>query len=74
MATHSGILAWKISWTEKPGELQSMGSQKIRHDVVSEHPDYRLLQPASQVDTFSWSESPSGCCAVPSCSVVSDSV
>ena len=27
MATHSGILAWKIPWTEKPGELQSMGSQ-----------------------------------------------
>ena len=27
MATHSSILAWKISWTEEPGELQSMGSQ-----------------------------------------------
>ena len=27
MATHSSILAWKISWTEKPGGLQSMGSQ-----------------------------------------------
>ena len=27
MATHSSILAWKIPWTEKPGELQSMGSQ-----------------------------------------------
>ena len=27
MATHSSILAWKISWTEKPGELQSMGLQ-----------------------------------------------
>ena len=27
MAMHSGILAWKIPWTEKPGELQSMGSQ-----------------------------------------------
>ena len=32
METHSGILAWKIPWTEKPGELQSMGSQRIRHD------------------------------------------
>ena len=29
MATHSGILAWKIQWTEKPGGLQSMGSQRV---------------------------------------------
>ena len=32
MATHSGILAWKIPWTEEPGRLQSMGSQRVRHD------------------------------------------
>ena len=32
MATHSNILAWRIPWTEKPGELQSMGSQRVRHD------------------------------------------
>ena len=32
MATHSRILAWKIPWTEKPGGLQSMGSQRVRHD------------------------------------------
>ena len=31
MATHSSILAWKIPWTEEPGELQSMGSQRVRH-------------------------------------------
>ena len=30
--THSSILAWRIPWTEKPGELQSMGSQRVRHD------------------------------------------
>ena len=29
MATHSSILAWKIPWTEKPGKLQSMGSQEL---------------------------------------------
>ena len=29
---HSGILAWRISWTEEPGGLQSMGSQRVRHD------------------------------------------
>ena len=32
MATHSSILAWKTSWTEKPGSLQSMVSQRVRHD------------------------------------------
>ena len=32
MATHSNILAWGIPWTEKPGEPQSMGSQRVRHD------------------------------------------
>ena len=32
MATHSSILAWKIPWTEKPGRLQSMGSQRVRHN------------------------------------------
>ena len=32
MATHSSILAWKISWTEEPGGLQSMGSRRVRHD------------------------------------------
>ena len=34
MATHSSILSWKISWTEEPGGLQSMGSQRVRHDWV----------------------------------------
>ena len=32
MATHSSILAWRISWIEKPGGLQSMGSQRVGHD------------------------------------------
>ena len=32
MATHSSILAWRIPGTEEPGGLQSMGSQKVRHD------------------------------------------
>ena len=32
MATHSSTLAWKMPWTEKPGRLQSMGSQRVRHD------------------------------------------
>ena len=32
MATHSSILAWKIAWTEEPGGLQSMGSQRVGHN------------------------------------------
>ena len=32
MATHSSILAWRIPWTEEPGGLQSVGSQRVRHD------------------------------------------
>ena len=32
VATHSSILAWKIPWTEKPGRLQYMGSQRLGHD------------------------------------------
>ena len=35
MATHSAILAWKIPWTEEPGRLQSMGSQRVWHDWVT---------------------------------------
>ena len=32
MATHSSILAWRIPWTEEPGGLQSIGSQRVGHD------------------------------------------
>ena len=32
MVTHSSVLAWRIPWMEKPGRLQSTGSQRVRHD------------------------------------------
>ena len=35
MATHFAILAWRISWTEEPGRLQSMGLQRVGHDWVT---------------------------------------
>ena len=35
MATNSSILAWEIPWTEEAGGLQSMGSQRVRHDLVT---------------------------------------
>ena len=34
-ATHSSILAWEIPWTEEPGGLQSMGSQRTGYDLVT---------------------------------------
>jgi len=38
MTAHSSILAWRIPWAEEPGELQSMGSQRVRHDwQLSKH-------------------------------------
>ena len=46
MATHSNILAWEIPWTEEPGGLQFIGSQRIRHNWVTEHthtPNYYVL-------------------------------
>ena len=36
IATHSNILAWEILWTEEPGGLQSMGLQRIGHDLVTD--------------------------------------
>ena len=32
MATHTSVVAWRIPWTEEPGRLQSMGSQRVGHD------------------------------------------
>ena len=35
MAIHSSVLAWEMPWTEEPGALQSMGSQRVRHNLVT---------------------------------------
>ena len=35
MATHSSIPAWEIPWTEEPDGLQTMGSQRVRHDLAT---------------------------------------
>ena len=37
MATHSGILAWRIAWTEEPGRLQSRGLRSVGHDCALTH-------------------------------------
>ena len=38
MATHSSILAWEIPWTDEPSGLQSMGSQRVGHDLAIKPP------------------------------------
>ena len=47
MATHPSILAWRIPWTEEPGGLQSMGSQRVRHDLTTK-------QQGPQRETNDW--------------------
>ena len=42
MATHSSILAWETPRTEEPGGLQSMGSQRVRHDRATEQQQIRV--------------------------------
>ena len=48
MTAHSSILAWGIPWTVEPGGLQSMGSQRVKHDLATEqqqttHGDFTLI-------------------------------
>ena len=41
MATHSSFLAWSILWTKRPGRLQSIGWQRVGHDLATEHSAHR---------------------------------
>ena len=43
MGTHSGILAWRIPWTEEPGRLQSMGLQRVGHNWTGHTHTHRHL-------------------------------
>ena len=45
MATHSSILVWKILWTEEPGGLQLMGSQRVRYDRAQTNKKGSTLNP-----------------------------
>ena len=47
MATHSSILAWRIPWTEEPGGIQSMGSERVGHDWATKH-KYKINQKNSK--------------------------
>ena len=43
MATHSSIFAWRIPWTEEPGGLQSLGLQRVGHNLVTKQQQYSLI-------------------------------
>ena len=43
MATHSGILAWRIPWTEEPGGLRSMGLQRVGHELAMKQQQLEAL-------------------------------
>ena len=43
MATHSSILAWEIPWTEEPGGLQSMLSQRVRHNLATKQHHHDVI-------------------------------
>ena len=52
METHSSILAWRIPWTEEPGRLQSMGSQRVGHDWLTNTFQYSCLK--NPMDRRTW--------------------
>ena len=49
MATHSSILAWRVPWTEQTARLQSMGSQRVGRDLLTEHVHKHSLSSLSVV-------------------------
>ena len=49
MTIHSSILAWKTPWTEEPSGLESMGSQRVRHDSVTKQQQTTVLLPLGTV-------------------------
>ena len=52
VATHFSILAWRMPWTEEPGELQFMGSQRVRQDRVHTHVYILPRKPCNATDSF----------------------
>ena len=51
MATHSNILARIIPWTEEPGGLQSMGSQRVGHDLATEQQQMQIWQEKDELSS-----------------------
>ena len=59
MAAHSSILTCKIPWTEKPGRIKSVGSQRGRHDWAHQWVTLKLLWPGGSCYHLHWAEMPS---------------
>ena len=57
MATHSSVLTWRIPWTEEPGGLQSMGSQRVGHDWVTKNTHMHAFS-KGEGPYGAWSSSP----------------
>ena len=81
MATHSSILAWRIPWTEGPGGLQSMESQRIGHDWATKHIhthteficclfQFNFAWPQSRLWSVSHVEIHRGLTSLPSCRII----
>ena len=60
MATYSSILGGRIPWTEEPGRLPSMGSQRVRHKLVIKQQQQRGHISRKYLNTGSWEDFP-GC-------------
>ena len=52
MVTHSNILAWRIPWTEEPGGLQSMGSQRVGHNCATKQREHGLADTCESTFLF----------------------
>ena len=48
MATHPSILAWEIPWTEEPGEIQSVGSQRVGHSLATKQKQQQQIIRSAQ--------------------------
>ena len=56
MAAHSSVLAWGIPWTEEPGRILSMGSQRVRHDLVTKQQQTKAFYAGKLCDHTYFSE------------------
>ena len=60
MATHSGILAWQIPWTEGPGGLRSVGFQRVRRDLAIKSEKEMATHSSILACRIPWTEEPGG--------------
>ena len=69
MTTHTSILAWEISWSEEPRGLQSMGSQRVGHDLVASQQRRQQGSRRTEVERFATYEKTKSLCCTPEANV-----